>query len=107
MDYFDHPESKYQGDIGLLKRRAIQADEVIHIGKEANNIDEHPLKTTEAQVFRDKQSIYNKILLIRQSDAEKIGVGRSVLKYIKDGIREGKKINFETRAVKRLLLRLE
>lgn len=103
MDYIDHPESKYQGDIGLLKRRAIEADEVIHIGKEANNIDEHPLKTTEAQVFRDKQSIYNKILLIRRSDAEKIGVGRSVLKYIKYKIRNGKRIYLKTKAVKRLI----
>jgi hypothetical protein len=103
MDYIDHPESKYEGDIGLLKRRDILADEIIHIGKEANNIDEQPLKITNAQVFRDKQSICQKILLIRQCDAEKIGVKRSALKYIKDGIRSGKKINLKTKAVKKLV----
>lgn len=103
MDYIDHPESKYEGEVGLLKRRKIIVDEIIHIGKEANNIDEQPLKTTDAQVFRNKHSIRQKILSIRQCDAEKIGVNRSVLKYIKDGIRNGKKINLKTKAVKKLV----
>jgi len=42
--------------------------------------------------------------MIRQSDAEKIGVKRSVLKYIKDGIRSGKMMNLKTIAVKRLMM---
>jgi hypothetical protein len=75
---------------------------LIHIGKDANNIDEQPLKITDAQVFRDKRSICEKILSIRQWDAEKIGVKRSALKYIKDGIRKGKKINLKTKATTRL-----
>ncbi len=58
MDYIDHSESKYQGDIGLLKRRAIQADEVIHIGKEANNIDEHPLKKRLKHKFSEINNRY-------------------------------------------------
>ncbi len=74
MEYIDHPESKYEGDVGSLKRRDILADEIIHIGNEANNIDEQPLKTIEAQVFWNKQSICQKVLLISQSDAEIIGV---------------------------------
>jgi len=89
-----------------LKRRDVHADEIIHIGKEANNIDEQPLKTTDAQVFRDKQSICQKILSIRQCDAEKIGVKRSALKYIKDRIRSGKRINLKTKAVERLVCSL-
>jgi hypothetical protein len=103
MDYFDHPEYKYEGEIDLLERREIYAYEVIHIGKEANNIDEQPLKKTDAQVFKDYQSICQKILLIRQSEAEKRGVGRSALKYIKDRIRTGKRINLKTKAVRRLI----
>ena len=62
MDYIDHLESKYEGMVGLLERRDIQVDEVIHIGKEANNIDEQPLKIIKAQIFRDKQSICKKSL---------------------------------------------
>ena len=83
-----------------MKRRDVHADEIIHIGKEANNIDEQPLKTIEAQFFRDKKSIGQKILLTRQSDAEKIVVRRSVLKYIKDGIRQEKEINLKTKAIR-------
>jgi len=86
-----------------LKKKEVHADGVIHIGKEANNIDEQPLKTTDAQVFTDKRSICQKILLIRQIDAEKIGVRRSALKYIKDGMRQGKKMNLKTKAIKRLV----
>jgi hypothetical protein len=32
MDYIDHPESKYEGVVGFLKRRDILADEIVHIG---------------------------------------------------------------------------
>lgn len=103
MEYIDHPEHKYEGNTGLLKRREVYADKIIHIGKEANNIDEQPLKTTEAQIFRDKQNVCEKILSIRQCDAEKIGVKRSVLKYIKDRIRSGEKINLKTKAIERLI----
>jgi len=103
MAYIDHPESKYEGDVGLLKRRDILADEIIYIGKEANNIDEQPLRISDAQVFRDKHSICQKILLIHQCDAEKIGVRRSALKYIKDSIRKGNKINLKTKAIERLV----
>ena len=52
---------------------------------------------------RDKQDICQKILSIRQCDAEKIGVSRSALKYIKDRIRNGTKINLNTKAVRRLV----
>ena len=72
-------------------------------GKKANNIDERPLKTTDAQVFRDKQSICQKILSIRQYDAEKAGVDRKTFQRIKARIRKNYQINLKTRVVKRLL----
>ncbi len=57
----------------------------------------------DAQVFRIKQEIARKILALCQCDAEKIGVGRSTLKFIKDGMKNGKEINLKTSAINRLI----
>jgi len=103
MEYIDHPEYKFEGKIGLLNRKDVQADGFIHIGKEANNIDEQPLKKTDAQVFRDKHIICERILTIRQCDAEKAGVDRKTFQRIKDRIRKNNKINLKTIAVTRLV----
>jgi len=86
-----------------LKRKEVQADGVIHIGKKANNIDEQPLRKTDAQVFRDKQIICEKILSIRQCDAEKAGVDRKTFQWIKKRIRMNTPINLSTKAVRRLI----
>jgi hypothetical protein len=103
LQYVDHPEYKFEGNVGLLIRKLINVDGVLIIGKEANKIEDQPLFVTDAQVFRDKQSIIQKILAIRQCDAERMGIGRSALKFIKDGIRGGKEINLKTPALNRLI----
>ncbi len=68
LQYADHLEYKYEGDIGHMKRRHIHADSVILIGKEVNNIDDQPLDVGQAQVFINKQEIMDKIM---QLDAVK------------------------------------
>ena len=40
LDYMNHKEDKYDGDIGTLSRKKIKVDSVIHIGKRSNNLDE-------------------------------------------------------------------
>ncbi|WP_292470746.1 hypothetical protein [Methanolobus sp.] len=40
IEYANHPESKFDGDIGILERKHVHAYSVVYIGKEANNIDE-------------------------------------------------------------------
>ena len=40
LDYFNHPESKFEGDKGILRRRHLSADRIIYLGKEANKIEE-------------------------------------------------------------------
>ena len=103
MEYVDHPEYKYEGKSGLLKRKDVHADEIIHIGKEANNIDEQPLKKTDAQIFRDKQIICERILTIHQCEAEKAGVDRKTFQRIKERIRKNIRINLKTKAIRRLI----
>jgi hypothetical protein len=39
-DYFNHPESKFDGNSGIHRRKHQSADRIIYIGKEANKIEE-------------------------------------------------------------------
>jgi len=103
LQYVDHPEYKYDGDVGLLIRKSINVDGVLLIGKEANKIEDQPLFVADAQVFKDKKSLCQKILAIRQCDAEIAGVDRKTFQRIKTRIQKSKTINIKTGAVKRLL----
>ncbi|MGA2914246.1 MAG: hypothetical protein ABSE07_12130 [Methanoregula sp.] len=76
LQYIDHPEYKCDGDIGQLERRYIYVSEIVHIGKEANNIDDEPLKTGKVQVFRNEEKDRLRIVEMRQCDAERLGIDR-------------------------------
>lgn len=76
LQYIDHPESKYDGDIGQLERRHIHVSEIVHIGKEANNIEDEPLEGGNVQDFRNEEKERLRIVEMRQCDAEREGVNR-------------------------------
>ncbi len=96
LDYANHPEHKFVGDVGLLERRHIVADDVAHIGKEANNIDEQALEVRKAQRFLDKVEIMKKILSMSQKIAEECGVDRKTFQRIKQRIQEKGDLNLKT-----------
>lgn len=102
IEYANHPEAKFDGDIGILERKHVYADSVIHIGKEANNIDEQALDVKRAQEFINKQEIMNNILNMSQTEAEARGVSRSRFQGIKQRIRLNGNLNLNTPAVRRL-----
>jgi hypothetical protein len=54
-------------------------------------------------MFQDKKTECQKILAIRQCDAEKAGVDRKTFQRIKARIQKNGTINLKTRAVRRLL----
>jgi len=76
LQYIDHPESKYEGDVGQLERRYIHVSEIVHIGKEANNIEDEPLEGGNVQVFRNKEKERLRVVGMRQCDAEREGIDR-------------------------------
>lgn len=57
MQYVEHPEHKFDGDVGVLERKCIHSDGVVYIGKEANNIDEQELDVKQAQVFVNEEEL--------------------------------------------------
>ena len=80
------------------------ADDVAHIGKEANNIDEQALEVRKAQRFLDKIEIMKKILDLPQKKAEEYGVDRKTFQSIKKRIRENGDLNLKTPGVNRILI---
>ena len=105
LQYVDHPENKFDGDIGVLERRDVHVDGVVYIGKEANNIDEQALDVKKAQEFVNVEEIKRKIICISQKQAEALGVSRSTFQGIKKRIREAGEINLCTPAVRRLIMK--
>ncbi|WP_292463474.1 hypothetical protein [Methanolobus sp.] len=102
MQYSEHPEHKFEGDIGILERKHIHAKDTIEIGKEANSIDEQSLGIKRAQEFVNKQKIMKRILNMSQTEAEARGVSRSRFQGIKQRIRKNEDLNLNTPAVSRL-----
>jgi hypothetical protein len=103
FQYADHPEYKYEGDIGQMIRRHIHADSVVLIGKEANNIDDQPLDIYQAQVFINKQEIMDKILQLDAEMGRRVGIAyRGTLKRIQDKIRLTGDINLNARFMRGL-----
>ena len=49
---------------------------IIHIGKEANTIEEQTLNGGVSHIFRDKESEKERFIHVRQSDAERMGINR-------------------------------
>ena len=103
LQYIEHPESKFEGGVGLLERKHVHVVGILYIGKEANSIDEQALEVKRAQTFMEKEEIYQKILNFSQGEAERIGVRRGTLSKIKKKIREGKDLNLKTGAVRKLI----
>ena len=62
LQYLDHPEHKFDEDIGFLERKQIIADGVLHIGKEANSVDEQTLDVKRSQVFVNEQEVREEIM---------------------------------------------
>ena len=104
LRYIEHPENKFEGYIGVLERKHIQAGGLVYIGNEANNIEDQPLDDIGAYVFINGRDIKQKILALTPEEARKIGIKhRSTLKRMKDRIMKDGKINLDTKEVKKTI----
>ena len=100
----DHPENKFDGDIGGLERKHVHFKGVVYIGKEANNIDEQALDVAKSQVFINEVEIKRKILAITPKEAREMGIKhRSTLKKIKERIIMSEDVNLKTKELKKLV----
>ncbi|NPE31705.1 hypothetical protein HNV12_27860, partial [Methanococcoides sp. SA1] len=106
LDYIDHSESKFEGDVGVLQRRHLEPKGCVYIGKEANNIDMQELEGNTIETYLDIKAFHEWVLGLTPDDVREMGIEhRSTLKRIKDKIRCGINLNYGKGAVKVLVSR--
>jgi hypothetical protein len=109
LEYLNHPESKFDGDVGALERKHIVVTGVIHIGKESNNLEESEFLGVDSESYetyddlvnleKKFRKICNKILGLKPKDVVKFGISRQTFWNIKSKIRINK-TNHISRKVK-------
>ena len=96
FDYLREPESKLEGDTGILKRKKITIDKVIHIGKESNNLeyadsfglysDSYATYENYEEIERKFRSLIPRILKLQPKHVKTLGISRQTLWNIKKKI---------------------
>lgn len=90
LDYIDHPEAKFEGDVGVLQRKHLKPTGCVYIGKEANKVEMQELETNHVEMYHDIEKIRDFVLNLTPAEARGIGIKyRSTLKKLKDRVKEG------------------
>lgn len=98
-EYLRHPESKFDGDVGILQRKRIVVSSVIHIGKESNNLEESEVLGLDSEsyvIYENKEEIERKfkeltpkVLKLEPKDVKSLGISRQTLWNVKQKIKIG------------------
>jgi hypothetical protein len=109
-DYVNHPEAKFDGDIGILSRKHVVVGSVVHIGKESNNLelakilgvrdDGYAVYRSGAEQLRPYTET---ILQAEPKDVRKFGISQQTLYNAKDAILHGAWRRISQRTTRRLL----
>ncbi|MDE1825337.1 MAG: hypothetical protein KGH61_01675 [Candidatus Micrarchaeota archaeon] len=106
--YANHNDNKYDGAIGELRRKQIVINDIEHIGKESNNIEESEVigvSDSDYVVYDNKteQKITDAIKNMTTKDAKRIGLSKRHLFRLKKRINEEKKIELKKKTMKKLM----
>jgi hypothetical protein len=105
LDYIDHPEAKFEGDIGVLQRKHLKPKGCVYIGKEANKVEMEELEGNKIETYLNLKEFHEWVLSLEPKDTRAMGIkDRSTLKRIKDKIMQGKKLNYGYGVVKVLVV---
>lgn len=96
-EYLRHPESKFEGDVGILKRKHARVSKIIHVGKESNNLEESDVLGVDSNSYETYEKVENldakfknltkDILKLNPKDVKKCGMSRQTLWNAKQKIR--------------------
>jgi hypothetical protein len=89
----DHNDGKYDGDIGELRRKQIVINDIEHIGKESNNLEESEVLGVSDDDYviydsRTEQKIAGAIRNMTTKDARRIRLSKRQLFRLKKKIKE-------------------
>ncbi|WP_319507623.1 DNA polymerase [uncultured Methanolobus sp.] len=103
LDYIDHPEAKFEGDVGVLQRRHLTPTGCVYIGKEANKVEMQELESNHVETYHDIEKIREFVLGLSPAEARKIGIKyRSTLKILKERVQE-EEFNMNTKEMRKIL----
>lgn len=86
-----------------MERKHIVADGVLHIGKEANSVDEQALDVKRSQVFVNELELREFIQNISYSDWVKLGYSKRTLHNLKQDAQSGKSFTMNAHVRERIL----
>lgn len=89
-DYLNHPESKFDGDIGILHRKHLQISNVITIGKESNDLEDSEIIGVDNRsyvLYQNQKLDKERILNMSVKEAKQLGIAKNQLYRIKNSIR--------------------
>ena len=106
--YMDHNDGKYNGDIGELKRKQIVINDIEHIGKESNNLEESEVigvSDDDYVIYDNKleQKIADVIKKLTPKQAKQIGISKRNMCYLKKKLKTKKQIVLERKMLKKLM----
>ena len=89
-------KSKFDGDLGVLERKQVIVDEVRHIGKESDPLNEpFGLDEYSYEFYDDPDRVnrkftenFERILDLKPKDVKDIGINRTTLHNVKGKIKE-------------------
>ena len=104
----DHNDGKYNGDIGELKRKQIVINDIEHIGKESNNLEESEVidvSDDDYVIYDNKleQKIADVIKKLTPKQAKQIGISKRNMCYLKKKLKTKKQIVLERKMLKKLM----
>jgi hypothetical protein len=112
FEYMNHKESKFDGDVGILRRRHLKVGSVVNMGKESNNLeesewlgvqdDDYQLYTSHNDLERREEELKAFILNLEQKDAKGYGIPKQTLSDIKKRVRAGGKIRLSKNVGRRI-----
>ena len=106
--YMDHNDGKYDGNIGELRRKQIIINDIEHIGKESNNLEESEVLGVSDDDYviydnRTEQKIAGVIRNMTTKDARRIGLSKMQRFRLKKKIKEGKSIVLKRKTINKLI----
>ncbi|MEK6983893.1 MAG: hypothetical protein AABX33_04935 [Nanoarchaeota archaeon] len=103
LSYINHPESKLDGDTGILSRKKVHITDVSYIGKEASNLEyAGKLAKLEYNPYIDSEKQRERLLYMTTAEARKIGIAKSTLSCIKKRAKQGKQIKLRIKTLNKL-----
>lgn len=108
--YVNHPEAKFDGDVGVLSRKHVTVNSVTHIGKESNNLEHAEILGVHEGDYvvygKDTERLRphaEKILLAEPKDVKPFGITQRTLYNARDAILHGAWHRISQRTTRRLL----